>query len=329
MDAFYDVAAAKNALTQLVAERCSGKNLGQQLSTYGEQIPTSLSTLITASPAGIRLTTSIADAVDIQEVVLRVQGAICFAQLPPIRAGRQLPERGDARFLKQTIRLTGFGSAEFQQAVSGIANIATLMGDNLERGDIESWKPERYRTWQTLDIGNRYFRRQNNEGDAVPISLPRNVDPDGILAKLAGDEWVHTEDNEVRYFGLVPSVAGKPKYEPIDPSEFKLGDIVEVQCSAVGIRRRGREEVYNLRLVLRALTLLDASHGKAARANRMQQAIQSPQSPARGIKRTVGYLDDDSDHDEENSVPTAKMTKLTVNDAAASGIGSQSPMQES
>ncbi|KAF7980410.1 hypothetical protein HWV62_38226 [Athelia sp. TMB] len=218
------------------------------------------------------------------------------------------------------------------------------MGENLERGDIESWRPERYRSWQAVDIGNRYFLHQNNEGDAVPVPLPRNVDPDGILAKLAGDKWVHTEDNEVSYFGLLANVAGKSKYGPIDPSEFKMGDIVEVQFSAVGVRRRGREDVYNLRLVLRALTLLDATHGKvssfnkhytvltgtkAARANRMQQAVNSPQSPVRGIKRTVGYLDEDSEDEADSSVPTAKMTKLTVNDAAPNGCATPSPMQES
>ncbi|KAF7978621.1 hypothetical protein HWV62_45103 [Athelia sp. TMB] len=309
MDVFYDIDAAKRALIELATERFSGKNSDVQLSGYSEAS--------FSYPDCMRLTMALEDPQDIHEVVLRVQGALCFAQLPPIRSGRALPDKGEPRFIKQTIRLTGFGAEEFQKAFSGIANIATLMGEHLEHGDIETWKPERYKVWQALDIGNRYFLHQNTEGDAVGVSLPSNVDPDGVLASMAGDKWVHTEDNQVKYFGMLTSDTGKIKYAPIDPSEFKLGDIVEAQFSAVAVRRRGKEEVYTLKLVLRALTMLDATHTKAARANRLRQAVRSPQTPSRGIKRTVGYLNDSDDGDEASSVPTAKMTRLSVSDTPA------------
>lgn len=85
------------------------------------------------------------------------------------------------------------------------------MGEQLESGDIESWKPERFRTWKALDLGNRYFVRQNNEGDMVPLPFPTGVDPDGVLATLAGDQWVYTEENEVGYFRMYLNSEGKAK----------------------------------------------------------------------------------------------------------------------
>ena len=51
---------------------------------------------------------------------------------------------------------------------------------------------------------------------------------------------------------------------------------------------------------------------QAARATRMHHSAKEPISPRRGLKRTVGYMAED---DEDNSVPTAKMKRLTVNEA--------------
>ena len=183
---------------------------------------------MTDAPKGLRLTAQEGEQDGCQEIVLRVQGALCFVQLPPIRAGQvsktfgvtrntnscrraPLPDKGDARFLKQVIRLTGFGSDDFEKAVEGIANIATFMGEHLERGDIESWRPERFRCWKALELGNRYFVHQNSEGDMIPVPLPSSIDPDGVLTALAGDEWVHTEENEVSYYRLTVNSDGKPR----------------------------------------------------------------------------------------------------------------------
>lgn len=68
------------------------------------------------------------------------------------------------------------------------------------------------------------------------------------------------------------------------------------------------------------LTLL-----QAARATRMQQAARTPTTPARIMKRTVGYMDDDEEGDGD--VPTSKMKKLTVNGAVMTAGDHQSSME--
>ncbi|KAF7985752.1 hypothetical protein HWV62_345 [Athelia sp. TMB] len=300
----------KAALEQLTRERADDKISAIQLSAFALGLPNNVSTMATEPPGGIRLAVCSAEAADVQEVVIRVQGALCSAQLPPIRAGSMLPDKGDARFMKQTVRLTGFGCEEFKKSVDAIASIAIMMGENVERGDLESWTPVRFRNWQALDIGNRYFVYQHIEGDAVAIPMPASVDPDGVLASIAGEKWVYTEENEVSYFRMRINGDGKAKYTTSIPSEFKVGDLVEAQFSVLAVRRRGKENIYSLKLVLRALTLLDDTHGKTARAKRMHQAVRFTNVAQRGIKRTIGYMDDEEDDDGD--VPTSKMTKLTV-----------------
>ncbi|KAF7966523.1 hypothetical protein HWV62_38066 [Athelia sp. TMB] len=201
------------------------------------------------------------------------------------------------------------------------------MGEIIENGDIETWKPQRYRTWQALDVENRYFVRQNSEGDAEGIKIPTNIDPDGILSALTGDQWVYTEENQVCYYRMTLGPDGKEKYTSNNPSEFKVGDIVEAQLSALAVKRRGQGNMYSFKLVLRALTLLDGAHSKAARTRRMQDGTQERPIAGRGIKRTVGYLSAEDDIDQ--AVPTAKMTKLTVRDEGPLAFGSQSSMETS
>ncbi|KAK0439289.1 uncharacterized protein EV420DRAFT_1486386 [Desarmillaria tabescens] len=66
-----------------------------------------------------------------------------------------------------------------------------------------------------------------------------DVDPDGILERLAGNNFlVHTEDNEVSYFrGVIEG--GKKKYVKAKPHMFKIGDVVEAQYSVIFTKCQG------------------------------------------------------------------------------------------
>ncbi|KAF7983523.1 hypothetical protein HWV62_21072 [Athelia sp. TMB] len=211
-------------------------SIGPQLPNtlnFRQAVPSDITTLMTVAPAGMRLAEATSGASGDTEVVLRIQGALCYAQLPPIRRNMTLPDNGDIRFMKQTVRLTGLGSTEFTDAIQDIANIVIFMGESLEHADIETWKPERFRNWQAIELTNRYFTHQNNKGDMIAVPIAANVDPEGVLALLAGDKWVHTEDNEVSYFCEEVGAGGKQKYTVTNPSAFKVGDLVEAQFSAL------------------------------------------------------------------------------------------------
>ncbi|KAF7976041.1 hypothetical protein HWV62_7944 [Athelia sp. TMB] len=326
MDVFYDILAAQEAIKKIVTARSTGKASTMQLAKYADALPDNISTITTDIPMALRLIERRETGEDYEEIVFRVQGALSFTQLPPIRSKTTLPDKGDARYMKQSVRLTGLGDKQFHGAIDGLVNIATFMGQNLERGEVEGWAPARFRCWEAIEASNRYFVHQNSEGDMVSVPLSAGVDPDGVLATIAGEEWVHTEDNTVSYYRASTDGEGKQKYETIKPGEFRLGDLVEAQISAIAVKRRVRGDVYSMKLVLRALTMLDDGYSRAARTNRMKQAARKPTSSVIVMKRSVGYLEDEGDRDE---VPTNKMKRLSVNEAGASTGDHQVMMEDS
>ncbi|KAK0434677.1 uncharacterized protein EV420DRAFT_1282447, partial [Desarmillaria tabescens] len=98
-----------------------------------------------------------------------------------------------------------------------------------------------------------------NEED-MPFSP--DVDPMGILAKIAQQKWVHTEDNEVGYFRGLIDEAGKKRYVMVKPQMLRIGDIVEAQCSMVFMKTN--DGVAKTKLILRAIALANSDHSSVS-----------------------------------------------------------------
>ena len=113
--------------------------------------------------------------------------------------------------MKQCVRVTGFGNADFQRAVNGAAQLAVFMRENIDPVSVDDWAPVRFQSWPALEFSNRYFVHQNVEGDMIPVEFGPNVDNEGVLAKIAGEEWVHTDENRVSYLQRIETEDGKPQ----------------------------------------------------------------------------------------------------------------------
>lgn len=120
----------------------------------------------------------------------------------------RIPSDGNPRFMKQSVRITGFGSEHFERAVSSAANIGVFMQESIDIDLVDKWSPVRFQTWSALEFTNRYFVHQNIEGDMIPVEFGDRVDADGLLAQISGDKWVHTEENVVSYFQRVSKADG-------------------------------------------------------------------------------------------------------------------------
>ena len=86
-----------------------------------------------------------------------------------------------------------------------------------------------------------------------------------------GEEFVHTEDNEVEYYEArkegrgtkwvlnyqsnEPSWKYASRHYEINPNAIRVGDIVEVQISFEGIWLKGNRS--KMAIILRAITVLD------------------------------------------------------------------------
>ncbi|KAF7968166.1 hypothetical protein HWV62_31706 [Athelia sp. TMB] len=313
MDVLYNIEAARMSIGKLMRDRAEGKISSVQLASYDKDIGDHFTMVKTIAPKSMWLARKEGDA-DVKEVVLRVQGAICHHQLPPV-LGSRITANNEARFMKQSIRLTGFGCKQFQQAVNSAANLVAFMGQNMDDGSIEQWAPVRFQAWPALEFSNRYFVHQNTEGDMVPVAYSENMDPDGVLAEMAGEDWVHTADNQVSFYKRDAVSDEKPRFVPFDPSMFKKGDLVEVQFSMVAVKQRGKDEQHNVRLILRAVAMLDDKLSKDA-INKQTVVGSSlptaPPTPSKSLKRSVGYMhDEDDDQDLGN---TKRMRELSISD---------------
>ena len=66
--------------------------------------------------------------------------------------------------------------------------------------NMEVWVPSAFQGHPSIDVGNRYFTPRQHALQNLQISFRPAIDPDNILSESMGEEFVHTEDNEVEYY---------------------------------------------------------------------------------------------------------------------------------
>lgn len=132
----------------------------------------------------------------------------------------------------------------------------------------------------TIHLTNRYFTPKREAAAEEKISFTTDVNPTGKLAALAGDQFIHIEQNVVKYNtrnvvkgGAVKWVDarlwhieiftdGDARYEPIPPVRFRVGDIVEAKATLMLVPIRQGQ--FKLMAVLRGLTLLDTTFAQVS-----------------------------------------------------------------
>jgi hypothetical protein len=96
--------------------------------------------------------------------------------------------------------LSGLSLPKFKDAVMSIHAIEDIFQQQAVDGNIESWVPSTFQGHPSIDVGNRYFTSRHLALQERHISFSPAIDPDNILAEAMGEEFVHTEDNEVEYY---------------------------------------------------------------------------------------------------------------------------------
>ena len=73
---------------------------------------------------------------------------------------------------------------------------------------VNSWCPNQFDNYLSLDIGNRYFSRRSEVLSDEVTTFPSETDPTGILSQSAGGMFVHALDNRVQYYERVNGEEG-------------------------------------------------------------------------------------------------------------------------
>jgi hypothetical protein len=96
--------------------------------------------------------------------------------------------------------LTGLSSPKFDDAILSMHAIEDTFRRQAADGSMEAWVPSTFQGHPSIEVGNRYFTPRQYALQDRQISFSSAIDPDNILAESMGEEFVHTEDNEVEYY---------------------------------------------------------------------------------------------------------------------------------
>ncbi|KAK0225734.1 hypothetical protein IW262DRAFT_1294102 [Armillaria fumosa] len=118
-------------------------------------------------------------------------------------------------------------------------------------------------------------------GQYKAITFNKDIDPVGILQWIAKTDMAHTEDNKVQYF----------KANVDDEGKWRIGNIVEVQCSIIIFKARGVR--HKMKLVLRAIAMLDCN--MTLDTKQMSSKCSAPEETGpKQLKRKIGFTDEDN-----------------------------------
>jgi hypothetical protein len=103
-------------------------------------------------------------------------------------------------YLRQSVMLTGLSSPKFNDAIQSIRTIEDMFRRQVVDGNLEMWVPSSFQGHPSIDVNNRYFTPRQHALQDNHISFSPTIDPDNILTKAMGEDFVHTEDNEIEYY---------------------------------------------------------------------------------------------------------------------------------
>ncbi|KAH7908102.1 hypothetical protein BJ138DRAFT_976178, partial [Hygrophoropsis aurantiaca] len=182
-----------------------------------------------------------------EEMCVRIQGILCDKDLPPL-ASR--PKNHQLQHVRQTVHITGLGDKTFASAVDSIFRGQSVLSRNITDDSLEEWKPIDFQGHLAIAISNRYFVNKRYANGAPKVPFSKLADSNGYLEDCSSAEYIHTEDNEVDYYLMSD---GKPFF--VNPSSFRIGDIVEA-CLSLVLHPVAAKK-YKMFPVLRSLAIID------------------------------------------------------------------------
>jgi hypothetical protein len=105
--------------------------------------------------------------------------------------------------MRQSIRLTALGALYLHDCIKSIVVIQHTFSRLLPPDSMEDWVPAAFDSHAAIDMGNRYFTHRHDTTDNESVTFNTSIDPDRILEKALGTDFVHISENDVKYFELI------------------------------------------------------------------------------------------------------------------------------
>lgn len=113
--------------------------------------------------------------------------------------------------MRQGVSITGLGSPTFSKALDCAFQIFGLFSRHVPENKLQEWKIETYNDHPSLDLSNRLFTPRKDDPMSPSISLGADIDPNGRLMSLAGNDLFHGEENQIRYMAKTTGKEGDVK----------------------------------------------------------------------------------------------------------------------
>ncbi|KAH6891699.1 hypothetical protein BKA70DRAFT_1441112 [Coprinopsis sp. MPI-PUGE-AT-0042] len=294
MDAFYSISNATQRLSTITADRLGEGKDSSFLAAAGIFNASGVHLVHFPQTLNWRLCREGEDE-QAEEAVFRVQGVLCGKDLPPVqKKGNSPSELRSRRFIRQNIKITGFGEAQFTKALTELEAVHLKMSNCFPDGRMEDFQPSMFGNHFAIEANTRYFNHRNTvSADVQLVDFLDGVDPEGTLSRLMGEDYVHTQDNQVDYFQVHVDADGNERYIRVSPSIFRIGDIVEAALAFVCVPlKNGRTKAV---ITLKALVMLSQEDRDNAAILRMRSKYDSnisestPGHPS--LKRKAVYSD--------------------------------------
>ena len=115
----------------------------------------------------------------------------------------------NAKFLRQSVQVTGFGNTSFDRLLENIARIHALFKRAIGPFLNDEAGVSYFKEFAAIDASNRYFNPRTGRNQEVECPITADIDPKGFLKKAAGDLFVHTEEKKVHYYEKHKSSSGQ------------------------------------------------------------------------------------------------------------------------
>ncbi|KAJ3713850.1 hypothetical protein C8R42DRAFT_646710 [Lentinula raphanica] len=188
--------------------------------------------------------------------------------------------------------LSGINSTRFMEDVEHIMDVVALFARHVS--GIQQTGITQVGEKTVIEVGNRIFTPKHEAPAMRPVEVDRLVDENGYIAQVnrVDSGFVYGDENVVYY--------GEEKTD----EDGGKGDIVDVGFSIMGIGR-GRDT--KARLVLRSVTLLDATHTQAWLKQKAKNQLRVRNiGPVLTVRKRPGQ-EDDEDKDTRK-----RMTRMKI-----------------
>ncbi|KAF9549486.1 hypothetical protein CPC08DRAFT_769067 [Agrocybe pediades] len=310
MDEHYDFEAARTALAAIIVDRKAHDATHSQLA---EIDLTSVHVQSLQHPKCWKLVDNNQDETSIAQCVVRLQGIVHSKMLPPLPNPTSMHAMQRARpHIRQAVTITGLGLPAFDEFIEKIENVYMAFYDVFPNNTMEGWHPGQADGFPAITAQTRYFERVHAHGTAVPsVGFTNYEDPNGVLAAMEADGFVHGEDNSVEYRArYIDTTRNTATYKHINPVTIKEGDIVEVSITFAVYPTKDRKHVFVPHI--KGILLLSQEQREKAAILRMRSRFK-PEVPPPTMKRKNLYPDEEIVEEAR-----AKVSKLSLDDTTHS-----------